>query len=314
MSRAAAAAVLLLLSLASPSSAAERGVSIPGKLFEPERLEVLVGDTVTWRNLDAVTHTVTADDGTFDSGDLAPDGAFSVTFDQPGRTTYHCAIHRYMTGEVDVFALALSGPIEPIRIGTQFTLRGLARPGTESVVVERRIPGAEFAQDATVNPSPEGRFRVSLPAVTSADYRARAGTLESSIVHVSVSAVVTLRATSFAGVVRLYGSVAPAQPGMPVALQVYSRERFTWFPIAHARLDAASRILFTVSPLRTLHLRLALLRASGGLVGATSNAVLVRGRAREKPGGGDEGPPLQAHSSLASAVHTSPQGERRRGR
>jgi len=289
MRSAAAAALLPLLAVASPLGAADRGASIPGKFFEPERLQVLVGETVTWRNLDAVTHTVTADDGTFDSGDLAPDGAFSVTFDQPGRTTYHCAIHRFMTGEIDVSALALSGPIGPVRIGTQFTLRGLARPGTESVVVERRVPGAEFAEEATAPASADGRFRVSLPAVTSADYRARAGTLDSSVLHVSVSSVVTLRADAVATtLVRLYGSVAPAQPGMPVTLQVYSRERFAWFPLAHGRLDGRSRVRFTLSPRRALHLRLALRRASGGLVGGVSNVVLVRARAREKAGR-DEG-------------------------
>ena len=287
MRRAAAAAVLPLLAVASPSGAAERGVAIPGKLFEPERLQVLVGDTVTWRNLDAAIHTVTADDGTFDSGDLAPDDAFSVTFAQPGRTTYHCAIHRYMTGEIDVFALALSGPIEPVRIGTQFTLRGLARPGTESVVVERRIPGADFTREATASASAEGHFRVSVPAVTSADYRARAGTLESSVVHVSVSPVVTLRADAVAGQVRLYGSAAPGQPGMPVTLQVYSRERFAWFPLRKARLGARSRVRFTLSPHTALHLRLALRRASHGLVGGVSNVVLVRARAREKAGRDD---------------------------
>jgi plastocyanin len=278
MRRAGAAAVLLLLAVASPSSAAERGVSIPGKLFEPERLDVLVGETVTWRNLDAVTHTVTADDGAFDSGDLAPDGAYSVTFDRPGRTTYHCAIHRFMTGEVDVFAVALSGPIDAVRVGAQFALRGLAPPAVASVVVGRLMPGGEFVQEATASASADGSFRVSLPAVASADYQARAGTLESPVVHVSVSPLVMLRARAVAGLAHLYGSVSPGQPRMPATLQVYSRERFAWFPLTHARLDARSRVRFTVSRRRTLHLRLALLRASDGLVGGTSNVVLVAAR------------------------------------
>jgi plastocyanin len=276
MRRAAAATLLPLLALVSPSGAAERGVSIPGKFFEPERLQALVGETITWRNLDAVTHTVTADDGTFDSDALAPDSAYSFTFARPGRWTYHCAIHRFMTAEIDVFALALSGPTEAIQIGERFTLRGLAAPGTDSVVVERLLPNAEPVQEAVAGVSTDGRFRVSLQAVTSADYRARAGPLESPVVHVSVRPLVTLRARAVAGLARLYGLVSPAQPRLPVTLELYSRERFAWFPRAHARLDVRSRVRFTVPRHRTLHLRLALPRASDGLVGATSSVVLVR--------------------------------------
>ena len=259
-------------------------MSIPGKLFEPDRLQVLVGETVTWRNLDAVTHTISSDDGTFDSGDLAPDSAYSFTFEQPGRTTYHCAIHRFMTGEIDVFALALSGPLDPARIGQPFTLRGLAAPGADAVVVERLIPGGEPVEEAVADVSTDGRFRVSLSAVTSADYRARAGTLESSVVHVRVSPLVTLRVHALADRVRLDGSVSPAQPRMPVTLQIYSRERFAWFPLLHARLNARSAVRFEVPRGRTLHLRLHLPRASDGLVGAISNVVLVPPR-QHGPGG-----------------------------
>jgi plastocyanin len=276
--RSAATALLLLLVLASPSGAAERGVSIPGKLFEPDRLQVLLGETVTWRNLDAVTHTITADDGTFDSGDLAPDGVYSFTFGRPGRTMYHCAIHRFMTGEIDVFALALSGPVDPVRIGQPFTLRGVAPAGADSVVVERLDPGGEPVREAVPSVSTDGRFRVSLAALSSADYHARAGRLESSVVHVSVSPLVTLRAHALADRVRLDGSVSPAQPRMPVTLQVYSRERFAWFRLARGRLNALSAVRFDVSRRRMLHLRLYLVRASGGLVGGTSNVVLVRPR------------------------------------
>lgn len=275
MTRAASAAVLLLLALAAPSSAAEREVSIPGKLFEPERLEVLVGDTVTWRNGDAVTHTVTADNGAFDSGDLAPDGTFSLTFDRPERTIYHCAIHRFMTGEIDVFALALSGPLHPVRIGSQFTLRGLAAPGTESVLVERLLPNGEFVAQATATVSVDGRFRVPLPAVTSADYRARAGTLASPVVRVAVHPEITLRVRRVGRRAELEGAASPAQPGMPAVLEAYSRERFDWFRFARVRFDDRSRMRFTFVPTRKFVLRLVLLHAMPRFVGGPSNGVSI---------------------------------------
>jgi plastocyanin len=278
MRRAASAAVSLLLVLAAPSSAAERGVSIPGKLFEPERLEVLVGDTVAWQNLDAVTHTVTADDGTFDSGDLAPDGTFSVTFDHPGRITYHCAIHHFMTGEVDVFGLALSGPLAPVRIGSQFTLRGLVAPGTGSVVIERIAPGGEFVEESTAMVSPDGGFQVSLPAITSADYRAKAGTLASAVVHVAIHPRIALRVRDVGPRVVLEGAAAPAQPGMPGVLEAYSRERFDWVRFTRVKFDARSRMRFAFAPTRKLVLRLVLLHATPGLVGGPSNVVSVTPR------------------------------------
>ncbi len=68
-------------------------------------------------------------------------------------------------------------------------------------------------------------------------------------------------------------------------LQVYSRERFAWFPFAHGRFDARSRARFTLRSRGTLHLRLALLRASDGLVGGFSNVVLVPPRERPAEAG-----------------------------
>jgi YVTN family beta-propeller protein len=61
-----------------------------------------VGQTVTWVNADSVTHTVTADDDSWDSGDLKPGHAFSKTFDAPGEYPYYCEIHPHMHGQVTV--------------------------------------------------------------------------------------------------------------------------------------------------------------------------------------------------------------------
>ncbi|HEX2433005.1 MAG TPA: cupredoxin family copper-binding protein [Gaiellaceae bacterium] len=278
MRRVASAAAVLVLGLAAPSSAAERDVSIPGKFFEPGRLQVLVGETVTWHNGDAVTHTVTADDGSFDSGDLAPDGAFSVTFDRVGTTTYHCAIHHFMTGEVDVFALALSGPLHPIRIGAEFTLRGLAAPGTESALVERLMPDGGFVAQTTAPVSAEGRFRVSLPAVTSGDYRARAGELSSPLARVDVHPEITLRVRQVGRRAVLDGVASPPQPGMPAVLEAYSRERFNWVRFGRVQFNTRSRMRFAFAPTRKVALRLVLLHATAGLVGGPSNVLSVTPR------------------------------------
>ena len=70
--------------------------------FDPKQITAKVGESVSWKNDDGTTHTVTADDGSFDSGNLASDKTFSQTFDKAGTFKYHCALHASMTGTVVV--------------------------------------------------------------------------------------------------------------------------------------------------------------------------------------------------------------------
>lgn len=67
--------------------------------FRPPRVEVRVGDTVTWVNRDDTAHTVTGPDG-FDSGPLVLGASYSHTFAAPGTFPYVCSIHDSMRGEV----------------------------------------------------------------------------------------------------------------------------------------------------------------------------------------------------------------------
>ncbi len=60
------------------------------------------GTMVTWINRDTKAHTVTADDGSFDSGELEPGQSFSVTFNELGWWTYHSELDLDMTGSVGV--------------------------------------------------------------------------------------------------------------------------------------------------------------------------------------------------------------------
>lgn len=77
-------------------------ISVFNFAFSPASLTVKVGAKVTWTNNDSVTHTVTADQGAFDSGDLAPGKSFSFTFTKAGTYSYHCNIHRSMTATIVV--------------------------------------------------------------------------------------------------------------------------------------------------------------------------------------------------------------------
>ncbi|HMQ24476.1 MAG TPA: cupredoxin family copper-binding protein [Acidimicrobiales bacterium] len=70
--------------------------------FEPDPISIEVGEEVTWTNNDGTAHTVTADDDSFDSGNLDGGATFSQTFDEAGEFAYHCNIHPSMTGTVAV--------------------------------------------------------------------------------------------------------------------------------------------------------------------------------------------------------------------
>jgi plastocyanin len=86
----------------SGGQAAKGAVRIADFAFTPDSRSAKVGDSVKWTNEDGATHTVTADDGAFDSGNLAAGKAFSFTFDKAGTFAYHCNIHQSMTGTVTV--------------------------------------------------------------------------------------------------------------------------------------------------------------------------------------------------------------------
>ena len=85
----------------SPSSNAS-SVSIANFSFSPATLSVSVGTKVTWTNNDTVTHTVTADQGAFDSNNLSPGSSFSFTFTKAGTYAYHCKIHATMMATIIV--------------------------------------------------------------------------------------------------------------------------------------------------------------------------------------------------------------------
>jgi plastocyanin len=77
-------------------------VVIRGLAFNPAQINARVGEDVMWNFDDkGVAHTVTADDGSFDSGKQT-DGEFKHAFDKPGTYGYHCSIHPDMKGMVTV--------------------------------------------------------------------------------------------------------------------------------------------------------------------------------------------------------------------
>jgi plastocyanin len=70
--------------------------------YNPNPVEVKVGETVTWINDDSVIHTATSTDGTFDSDIMREGQSFGYTFETTGEYPYYCALHPNMVGTVVV--------------------------------------------------------------------------------------------------------------------------------------------------------------------------------------------------------------------
>ena len=64
-------------------------VDVHDRTFDPAQLEVAKGTTVTWTNGDTEAHTVTADNGLFDSGVIEPGQYYSTWLGGSGTVPYH---------------------------------------------------------------------------------------------------------------------------------------------------------------------------------------------------------------------------------
>jgi plastocyanin len=92
-------------SASSPNaSGAPRGsaVTIKNFSFSPTPLSAKAGTTITVTNNDTTDHTFTDGGGAFDTGHIAPGTSKTVTLTKAGTYHYHCKIHPFMTGQIDV--------------------------------------------------------------------------------------------------------------------------------------------------------------------------------------------------------------------
>jgi plastocyanin len=265
---------------APPSLADSVGVQriadIPGTFFSPDALPVLVGDTVTWTNHDRMTHTVTADHDEFDSDRLEPGAHFAHTFLQPGVYRYHCRIHRFMHGEIDVYAVALLGPNRSVRLDSTITLSGLVPTDVRSVGLEEQQADGSYEAVASASPAADGSFRFPITVSGPSRFRARAGDRLSDPVAVQPQPLVTVRVLRVDGRATVAIAAEPDQAGAPVAVERYIQERYWWMPIRRGKLGADGRVTLTVPvKARGVRFRVHLLRGRNGWGDATSAAITL---------------------------------------
>jgi plastocyanin len=263
----AIAAVLIGLTAGDAAPSAE--ITMPGRLYSPGSLDVLVGTTVTWRNQDATTHTVTADNDSFDSGFIGPGGTYARLFSQPGVYAFHCTIHRFMRGVVRVYSLVLTGPDHPVEAGARVVLTGRAPPGSAAVTLESTTGKRWHAVLQKTLPA-DGTFVFRTVASAPARYRARVSRTASPVVPVNVAPIVSAERSG--GAIRV--ATRPARPGSTAVLQAYDREHFAFVAVAQTRLDTRGTALLRLPRAGPAHVRV-LVDGRSGWSAATSRVLFV---------------------------------------
>ena len=86
----------------TPVSIVSGATTLTTTAYSPNPIVLAVGGTATWKNNDNVAHTASANDGTWDSGSIAPGASFSRTFPAAGSFPYKCTFHPGMVGTVTV--------------------------------------------------------------------------------------------------------------------------------------------------------------------------------------------------------------------
>ncbi|MBV8303350.1 MAG: cupredoxin family copper-binding protein, partial [Acidimicrobiia bacterium] len=129
--------------------AANASISIVDYSFQPSSVTVSVGESVVWTNQGSATHTVSANDGSFDSGSRTPGQTFTHMFSQVGSYSYHCNIHPYMTGTVTVQG---SGP--PTTQPPAPAPTSPPQPAAGAAPAAAAAPAATAAPRTTVAPPP----------------------------------------------------------------------------------------------------------------------------------------------------------------
>jgi hypothetical protein len=247
--------------------AALAAVSIGFSAYTPKHVDVVAGQTVRWTQDSVRRHTVTAADGSWDSGFLVSGATYERAFPERGTYGYYCRLHAGIVGEVQVHDVVLDPVTTPAAKGRPFPLHGRASASKVT------ITGSDGSHtEATVHE--DGTFAATVTPRSTTTYSAgdsRPVTLRVLDRRVRVQAV---RHGSRWSVVAV---VSPATPHGTVVLQTYLPERFGWWPVRKRHLGHDSATTFHVSLRRRVFARVVYTLPDGATVLAVSRRFRLRG-------------------------------------
>jgi plastocyanin len=261
----------------APAPAPGADVVMQQSTFAPAHTTVLVGDHVLWRNASPRSHTVTAQNGLFDSGRVGVDGVWGHTFTSRGSFGYVCVLHPGMNGSVEVATLLLR-PAGPVVRGEPLGLGGRGLPGGGAVTIQRDS-GAGFASLLTVPRAADGSFYAPLRPERTATFRAVSGADASAPVRVEVAERRTVAVATTRGHTRriIRVRVRPAAAGSVVHLQRNLRERFGWWTVTRHTLSGSGGARFVLRRPSRGRYRVMLTERDGETPVAVSRTLRLRG-------------------------------------
>jgi plastocyanin len=263
-----------------PGGAPPARVSIEFSQYAPAQIAVLTGGTVDWSDTSR-QHTVTADDDSYSSPKLFFGDSFSHRYTAPGTYTYHCQIHSFMHGEVDVYDLILDPVAAAAGPGRPYPLRGHSAlpPGTPVTITGDTGGGPAPVASTTI--ADDGTFAATVTPSTTTTYAATAGASSSPPVLLRVTdRAVTITDSRRGGRDLITATVSPASPGATVVLQLHLRERFGWWPERQRRLDSSSRARFSIEIAHPVSARVVLTLSDGATVLALSPSLRIGAKPR----------------------------------
>lgn len=252
-------------------AAAMAAVSIGYASYEPPKLDVVAGTNVQWTNASVRRHTVTADDGSYDSGPLSNGDTYEHTYGAPGVYGYYCRLHAGILGEVDVHDAVIDMPGAPGSPNRAYPLRGEVAPGIHSLTIE-----GDDGSQTTATVAADGSWSATVTPRTTTTYHA----LDSPPVTVLVLDRKVTTHTRALGRHRyaVTVSVAPASPGATVVLQLDLRERFGWWPEITTRLGRGSTTVIHAVRRARARARVVLTLPDGATILAASRVFTLGSR------------------------------------
>ncbi len=75
-------------------------IGIKNLKFSPSKVEISIGDTITWTNHDIAPHTATANDKSWDTGKLNRGISKTITVTEEFSLNYYCRFHPNMKAKL----------------------------------------------------------------------------------------------------------------------------------------------------------------------------------------------------------------------
>jgi LPXTG-motif cell wall-anchored protein len=136
---------LVPLAGAAPRAAETKKVTVKDFAFDPKTISVNVGDTITWTNEGPAPHTVTADDGSFESGNMDKGATFSHTFDKAGTFAYFCKYHgsKGGAGMAASIAVAEAAAAAPAAAAPSGSVEAVDQPIVDSSITVANVTAGQ---------------------------------------------------------------------------------------------------------------------------------------------------------------------------